>query len=110
MSQRFDGPYILIPDGQDWYERYFARRGNVVRLNSVDSKGNRLGHSLLFSCPCEQKCGNVNLPIEWPGHNGEGPWQASFDIDGRLTLSPSIQMTSGCNSHFHIRDGKVEWC
>lgn len=58
-----------------------------------------------FLCPCG--CGSeCYTPIAPPQNNRR--WDATL-IDNKLTLSPSIQYTGGCKSHFNIEDNNVKW-
>ena len=59
----------------------------------------------LFKCPCN--CGSViSLSLQalhtphWELRRS--PWQ-------RPTLYPSVFRTTGCRSHFWVRDGNIEW-
>ena len=75
---------------------------------------------VIFKCPCG--CGHVSsLPVteNLPGGTG-APWVTwGLELNGdKPTLSPSIQSTDntpdshlGAGSvHYHIRNGRVEWC
>ena len=59
-----------------------------------------------FKCPCG--CGEkVQLSLS----KARRPrWKAETDWFGRPSLKPSIRQNAGCNAHFWIRKGKVEWC
>jgi hypothetical protein len=37
-------------------------------------------------------------------------WEAEPHPDGTVSLSPSIWRRKGCESHFWIRRGQVDWC
>lgn len=37
-------------------------------------------------------------------------WQVRIDQLDRPTISPSVRQTSGCLSHYWVKDGRVEWC
>jgi Family of unknown function (DUF6527) len=57
-----------------------------------------------FDCP--DGCGSRRfVPVE-KGHGHV--WQVVGDFSFEdLTLSPSIQVTSGCKTHFHIKHGEI---
>lgn len=56
-------------------------------------------------CPCG--CGRRHemnlLPDDHPA------WRLEFDRMGAPSLHPSIWLKTGCESHFFLRRGKVEW-
>jgi hypothetical protein len=59
--------------------------------------------SLLIVCPCG--CGeictiNLDARVGWA-------WRIKQDPPGRLSLYPSVWRTSGCQSHYVIRDGEI---
>lgn len=37
-------------------------------------------------------------------------WTAITHADGTATLRPSVWRQKGCESHFFLRNGLVEWC
>lgn len=37
-------------------------------------------------------------------------WSVKVDRLGRPTVVPSFRMRDGCRAHFHLRDGRLEWC
>jgi hypothetical protein len=56
-------------------------------------------------CPCE--CGDwVQLNLAPPG---PPLWRVSPDPDGTVTISPSIERSIRCRSHFWIWAGKLIW-
>jgi hypothetical protein len=56
-------------------------------------------------CPCG--CGehiHLNLVRKY-----RPAW--SYKLEKKtITLSPSINRTAGCRSHFFVRSGRIEWC
>ena len=36
-------------------------------------------------------------------------WSQTTDSDGRVTLTPSVWRTTGCHSHFFVRNGRIVW-
>lgn len=60
---------------------------------------------LIFRCPCG--CGDeIKLSLM---QNYRPNWTISQDINGLLTVFPSVNIVGGCGSHFWIRKNKVEW-
>lgn len=58
-----------------------------------------------FDCPCG--CGIRRIiPVE-KGHGNQWHIQNDNYDFSTLTLTPSIQVKSGCNTHFSIRDGMI---
>lgn len=75
-------------------------RSSLVRLTSGGAEW-----SAGFLCPCG--CGDV---IELLLLSSMTPhWTLSVDRLRRPTLSPSVWRTTGCGSHFWLRNGRVEW-
>lgn len=70
------------------------------------------GPSVHYLCPCG--CGKeIFLPCHTPEEprKTEPKWGLKLTGEQNLvTLHPSIQDNGPCRSHYHIRDGKVEWC
>lgn len=57
-------------------------------------------------CPCG--CSEI---IRLCLQEGVSPsWRLKFNSSGLVSLSPSIWRTSGCQSHFFLKNGKIEWC
>lgn len=61
--------------------------------------------SVGFQCPCG--CGDVIELVLLP--NVKPRWDIYIDWRGRPTLSPSVWKTTGCRSHFWVKDGKIKW-
>jgi len=60
---------------------------------------------LIFKCPCGCKdVIHLNLLRE-----AEPNWKFRISFQNRISISPSIYRTIGCHSHFHIKDGRVNW-
>jgi hypothetical protein len=59
-----------------------------------------------FVCPCGCKSVlHMNLlPDERPC------WRLSDHNDGTVSIEPSIFRKVGCESHFWIRRGRIDWC
>lgn len=61
--------------------------------------------SVGFNCPCG--CGDV---IELLLLRTIDPhWTLSIDSLGRPTLHPSVWKSTGCKSHFWVKNGRVVW-
>lgn len=59
----------------------------------------------VMKCPCG--CGDaINLPMS---ATARPCWQV-FVQANKPTLSPSINRTAGCRSHFLLKAGRVIWC
>ncbi|WP_354678502.1 DUF6527 family protein [Cupriavidus plantarum] len=59
-----------------------------------------------FVCPCG--CGET---IQLPMITGQRPrWTLDSKGTRLPSLSPSVDRTVGCRSHFWIRAGKIWWC
>lgn len=58
-----------------------------------------------LNCPCG--CGEVIELMLLP--NVKPRWDISIDHLNRPTLFPSVWRSTGCRSHFWIRQGKIHW-
>lgn len=57
-------------------------------------------------CPCG--CGAVlHMSLHAQGHPR---WGLSVHLDETVSLSPSVWRRVGCESHFFLRGGRIEWC
>lgn len=57
-------------------------------------------------CPCG--CGiNLELLVI---PEAKPRWDLTIDALQRPTLSPSVWVQRGCQSHFWLRQGRVKWC
>ncbi len=72
----------------------------------------RCGPSVHYLCPCG--CGKeIFLPCHTPEEprTTEPKWGLWLAPESNLvTLTPSIQDNGPCQSHYHIKHGRVEWC
>lgn len=59
----------------------------------------------LVPCPC--KCGELIHACLMRSRNPH--WELSLEPDGYPTLAPSLWRSTGCGSHFFIRQGNVLW-
>lgn len=61
--------------------------------------------SVGFYCPCG--CGDVIELLLLP--NLDPHWTLSVDTLGRPSLYPSVWRTTGCKSHFWLKNGRPVW-
>jgi len=59
-----------------------------------------------FRCPCG--CGRKIELLVIP--EAKPRWTVHHDSAGRVTLHPSVWLKDGCQSHFFVRHGRIEWC
>lgn len=60
---------------------------------------------LAFNCPC-----GCNSLIQLNLLEEASPcWEFKITEENRMSISPSIHRTTGCRSHFFIKDSKVDW-
>lgn len=57
-------------------------------------------------CPCGCK-GLIELNLAPPG---PPLWRVAGPEGAPVTVHPSVWRTTGCRSHFWIRNGEVVWC
>jgi hypothetical protein len=77
-----------------------------LRPNILYAIGERVPWSAALLCPCG--CGSV---IQLSLLKKDSPcWALVFRKRLVPTLIPSIQRTTGCCSHFFLREGRVIWC
>lgn len=80
--------------------------GSMPRRNLVLARDDGEDWCVGMRCPCG--CGDV---IELLVIAEAKPrWDVSADQKGRPSLSPSVWRKTGCQSHFWLRRGRVEWC
>jgi hypothetical protein len=62
--------------------------------------------SFAMECPCG--CRDIiyaNLITD------EHPfWKITWNLNGTISISPSIWRNKGCRSHFFIKNCKIDWC
>lgn len=61
--------------------------------------------SVGMRCPCGCERAIELLVI----HEARPRWDLKVDANGLPSLSPSVWLTTGCKSHFWLKDGKVIW-
>lgn len=60
---------------------------------------------IAFNCPCGCKdVVQLNLLKE-----AEPCWRFKIDMKKKISISPSIWKTTGCKSHFFVRNSKINW-
>lgn len=75
------------------------------RMVYVVGEGSHLWFVALV-CPCG--CGET---LQMSLHsNGRPQWQVTMHADRTVSLRPSVWRQVGCQSHFFLRRGRVEWC
>jgi hypothetical protein len=61
--------------------------------------------TLLFKCPCGCKSLiHLNLLPD-----AKPKWNFQIKSKNKLTITPSIWRTTGCKSHFFIRNNRIVW-
>lgn len=59
-----------------------------------------------MQCPCG--CGRT---IELLVIDEAKPrWDYSVDSDGHPSIHPSVWLNNGCQSHFWLKNGRINWC
>ena len=61
--------------------------------------------SVIMVCPCG--CGEQ---IQLSTVGGRPKWSVETESDGAVTLNPSVWRKVGCESHFFLRRGVIQWC
>lgn len=57
-------------------------------------------------CPCG--CGHL---IQLSLLQADSPrWSLQTDCGGKVSISPSVWRSLGCEAHFFVRDGRIIWC
>src|SRR5262245_42213742 len=101
-----------------WLRHLFTRPARRLRVCDVAELPEKLNEGVLYVagengyrwfaamvCPCG--CGEtiyLNLL------SGQRPcWELSIHADDSVTISPSIWRTKGCQSHFFVRRGQIQW-
>ena len=98
--------------------RILKRKHNRYRIRKVQILPEKLHSKTVYlqthldvpwqaamECPCGCKeIVHLNLiPTFRPN------WRYRMD-KARITLIPSVRRTTGCKSHYFLRQGKIEWC
>jgi hypothetical protein len=61
--------------------------------------------SVAMKCPCG--CGEV---LFLSLLEGSPRWRVEQHRNGTVSVSPSIWRTTGCRSHFFLKEGLIAWC
>lgn len=109
LLSRFWNRALARIDG--WLGRYTVA---VVDDLPDELQGNKLyvvgenGHYWLAALRCPCGCGDS---IQLPMIEGQRPRWALKQESRRLpSLSPSVDRTVGCRSHFWLKQGTIRWC
>jgi len=104
-----------------WLARWFGFRTEAERWKAIYSEDEpdqvSFGHvfvvgeqghhwQAIMQCPC--RCGaRIQLCLL----QGVRPsWRVHVASNQCVTLRSSIWRTTGCRSHFFVRNGEIEWC
>jgi len=71
---------------------------------AVIEEGEPWQAAMLCPCGCKAKIHLSLLPGDRPC------WGLARNADGTATLHPSVWRTTGCRSHFFVRNGETIWC
>lgn len=80
-----------------------------VMVIMEDDKGVVQAVDFLCPCGCGSECFTPIVTPDRPRPQDRPVWDFSRGPNGP-TLSPSIKFTGGCRAHFHIIDGKTNFC
>ena len=97
-EHRFLPPYRTMVVQDSLPAQLLRRTVYIVREDGFDEQ-------VALLCPCG--CGRVlqmNLvPDERPC------WRVMQNVDGAVTLHPSVRRKKDCGSHFWLRNGRIHW-
>lgn len=82
----------------------FPDRLRPARVYLAGEGTNLWGAALLCPCGCGETI-QLNLLKQV-----RPCWTVSEHADGSVSLAPSVWRSHGCNSHFFVRHGRIEWC
>jgi len=60
--------------------------------------------AMICPCGCNEFIHLSLLPNDRPR------WRLVRNVDGTASLHPSVWRTTGCRSHFILRNGEITWC
>lgn len=97
MNTRFDLRFCAVVERRSEAQSFLKVAGDAVLVERGRPR------SLLIMCPCgcREIC-TINLDARIGG-----AWRIKQDPRARLSLYPSVWRTSGCQSHYVIRDGEI---
>ncbi len=98
--------YILRFFDSRYRIKYYADLPEQIKKKEVYIIGNlKEPWLLMFECPCGcKKIIQLNLLKE-----ASPQWTFSITRKNRMTISPSISGTTGCQSHFFLINNKIKW-
>ncbi|WP_084004261.1 DUF6527 family protein [Cupriavidus pauculus] len=79
---------------------------NLPARNIVVARDDEEDWCVGFRCPCG--CDRTIELLIIPEANPR--WDLISDERNRVTLSPSVWLKDGCESHFFLRRGRIQWC
>jgi hypothetical protein len=95
----------------DWFKREYAFMyeddfPESIKENTIYIIGDEMSPWLLaFKCPCGcTQIIQLNLLKD-----ADPRWKFKITVRKKISISPSIWRTTGCKSHFILRNSKVEW-
>ena len=99
MGHRFLPPHRTMVVRESLPAQLLRRAVYIVREDGVDER-------VALLCPCG--CGRI---LQMNLLSDERPcWRVTRNVDGTVTLNPSIWRKKGCGSHFWLRNGRIRWC
>ncbi len=87
---------IVVSDIPDRLKQY--------RVYLIWEDGQLWQVAMLCPCGCSAVIQLCVLPDSRPG------WTVTMNSDRTVSLSPSVWRTTGCQSHFFLRSGRIDWC
>lgn len=60
---------------------------------------------IAFTCPCGCK-ENIQLNLL---KEADPNWRFKITYKNKINISPSVWRTTGCKSHFFVRNSKIDW-
>lgn len=98
--------WAKLPLSQRWHVERVSDEPEIVKPRIVYLVGESELWVAVFQCPCGcEKNIWLNLLKE---HRPR--WSVTVNLDGRPTVSPSINRQVGCRSHFLLMNGRIKWC
>lgn len=104
-----------------WYalKQWFKRQPIPLRAIRVEDVPDKVESGLVYivgkgsnpwfvvlccPCGCGAKIHMSLIPEDYP------TWQIEQHKNCTITLKPSVWRTKGCQSHFFLRGGLIDWC
>ena len=76
----------------------------IYRVYLIHEDGHLWQVAMLCPCGCSGVIQLCVLPESSPC------WAVTMHADGTVSLSPSVWRTTGCQCHFFLRGGRIDWC